>query len=50
MEVKLEMDPTATPVAQKPRNVPYHLKKPLNQSLDEGVEKMGVLKESERKL
>ena len=29
MEVKLEMEPTATPVAQKPRNVPYHLQKPL---------------------
>ena len=29
MEVKLEMNPTAKPVAQKPRNVPYHLQKPL---------------------
>lgn len=39
MEVKLEMDPTATPAAQKPRNGPYHLQKPLKQWLDEGMEK-----------
>ena len=29
IEVKLEMDPEAIPVAQKPRLVPYHLQKPL---------------------
>lgn len=31
----MELDPTA----QKPRNVPYHLPKPLKRWLDEGVEK-----------
>ena len=39
IEVKLEMDPTATTVAQKPRNVPYHLQKPLKRWLDEGIKK-----------
>ena len=39
MQVKLEMDPQAKPVAQKPRNVPYHLQQPLKQWIDEGVEK-----------
>lgn len=29
MEVKLEIDPEATSIAQNPRNVPYHLQKPL---------------------
>ena len=29
IEVKLEMEPDAEPVAQKPRPVPYHLQKPL---------------------
>ena len=39
MEVKLEMDLTAKPVAKKPRNVPYHLQKPLKKWLEEGIEK-----------
>ncbi|PFX14103.1 Retrovirus-related Pol polyprotein [Stylophora pistillata] len=39
MQVKLEMEPQAKPVAQKPRNVPYHLQQPLKQWIDEGVEK-----------
>ena len=29
IEVKLEMETDAKPVAQKPRPVPYHLQKPL---------------------
>ena len=33
IEVKLEMDPEAIPVAQKPRPVPYHLQKPLKEWL-----------------
>ena len=33
IEVKLEMDPEAIPVAQKPRLVPYHLQKPLKEWL-----------------
>ena len=33
IEVKLEMDPEAIPVAQKPRVVPYHLQKPLKEWL-----------------
>ena len=37
IEVKLEMDPEATPVAQKPRPVPYHLLKPLKEWLELGV-------------
>ena len=38
IEVKLEMDPAETPVAQKPRHVPYHLKDPLKKWLEQGVE------------
>ena len=37
IEVKLEMDPEAVPVAQKPRPVPYHLQKPLKEWLEQGV-------------
>ena len=37
IEVKLEMDPEAIPVAQKPRPVPYHLQKPLKNWLEQGV-------------
>lgn len=37
IEVKLEMEPDAVPVAQKPRPVPYHLQKPLRDWLDQGV-------------
>ena len=37
IEVKLEMEPDAEPVAQKPRPVPYHLQKPLKDWLDQGV-------------
>lgn len=37
IEVKLEMEPDAEPVAQKPRPVPYHLQKPLKDCLDQGV-------------
>ena len=38
IEVKLEMEPDAEPVAQKPRPVPYHLQKPpLKYWLDQGV-------------
>ena len=29
IDIKLEMDSTATPVAQKPQQVPYHLQTPL---------------------
>ena len=36
-EVKLEMEPDAEPVAQKPRPVSYHLQKPLKDWLDQGV-------------
>ena len=37
IEVKLEMETNAKPVAQKPRPVPYHLQKPLKAWLDQGV-------------
>lgn len=37
IEVKLEMDPEAVPVAQKPLPVPYHLQKPLKEWLEQGV-------------
>ena len=37
IEVKLEMETDAKPVAQKPRPVPYHLQKPLKDWLDQGV-------------
>ena len=37
IEVKLEMEPDAEPVAQKPRPEPYHLQKPLKDWLDQGV-------------
>ena len=37
IEVKLEMETDANPVAQKPRPVPYHLQKPLKAWLDQGV-------------
>ena len=37
IEVKLEMERDAEPVAQNPRLVPYHLKKPLKDWLDQGV-------------
>ena len=47
MEVKLKMDPTATPVAQKSRNVPYLLQKPLKEWLDEGIENEIFEKERE---
>ena len=39
MQVKLEMEPDAVPVAQKPRTVAYYLQKPLQQWLEEGIEK-----------
>ncbi|CAB4004532.1 Hypothetical predicted protein [Paramuricea clavata] len=31
IEVKLEIDPEAIPVAQKPRHVAYHLQQPLKE-------------------
>ena len=37
IEVKLEMETDAKPVAQKPRSVPYHLQKPLKDWLDQEV-------------
>ena len=37
IEVKLEMETDAKPVAQKPRPVPYHLQKTLKDWLDLGV-------------
>ena len=37
IEVRLEMEPDAEPVAQKPRPVPYHLQKPLKDWLDQVV-------------
>ena len=37
IEVKLEMDPEAIPVAQKPRPVPYHLQKPLKEWTEQRV-------------
>ena len=37
IEARLEMDPEAVPVAQKPRNVPYYLQQPLKEWLEEGV-------------
>ena len=37
MDVKLEMDPSAEPLAQKPRPVPYHLQKQLKDWIDQGV-------------
>ena len=37
IEVKLEMDPDAIPVVQKPRHVPYHLQQPLKEWLQLGV-------------
>ena len=33
------MDSTATPVAQKPRNASYHLRKPVKKLLDERINK-----------
>ena len=44
IEVRLEMDPNATPVAQKSRHVPYHLQQPLKKWIDEAVEK-GIFEE-----
>ena len=41
IEVRLEMDPNAIPVAQKPRNVPYYLQQPLKEWIDEG-EREGI--------
>ena len=38
IEVKLEIDLEAIPVAQKPRNVAYHLQQPLKEWLNQGVE------------
>ena len=38
IEVKLEIDPEAIPVAQKPRHVAYHLQQPLKEWLNQGVE------------
>ena len=38
IEVKLEIEPEATPVAQKPRHVAYHLQEPLKKWLNQGVE------------
>jgi len=35
--VKLGMEPDATPVAQKPRHVAYHLQKPLKSWLEQGI-------------
>lgn len=35
---KLEMDPEATPVAQKPRHVAFHLLQPLKEWLKQGTE------------
>jgi hypothetical protein len=35
--VKFNMKPGVAPVAQKPRQVPYYLQKPLKQWLEEGV-------------
>ena len=35
IEVKLEMETNAKPVAQKPRPVPYHLQKPLKDWLNQ---------------
>jgi len=37
IEVKLELEPDAKPVAQKPRPVSYHLQKPPKDWLDQGV-------------
>ena len=37
IEIKLEMETDAKPVAQKPCPVPYHLQKPLKDWLDQGV-------------
>ena len=37
MEVKLEMETDAKPVAQKPRPVSYHLQKPVKDWLDQGL-------------
>ena len=37
IEVKLEMNPEAIPVAQKPRPVPYYLQKPLKEWLEDEV-------------
>ena len=37
IEVKLEMDPEAIPVAQKPHPTPYHLQKPLKEWLEQAV-------------
>lgn len=34
---KFQMKPEAVPVAQKPRQVPYHLKEPLKKWLDQGL-------------
>ena len=36
--VKFSMKPDATPVAQKPRPVPYYLQDPLKKWLDECIE------------
>jgi len=38
MEAKLPLKPDAVPIAQKPRNVPYYLQKPLKEWLDKSIE------------
>jgi hypothetical protein len=35
--VKFNMKPGVAPVAQKPRQIPYYLQKPLKQWLEKGV-------------
>ena len=47
IEVKLEMDPEAIPVAQQPRPVPYHLQKPLKELLEQGVKEQDKDKDSQ---
>ena len=38
IEIHLPMNENATPIAQKPRRVPYHLLKPLEEHINEFVE------------
>ena len=46
IEVKLEMETEAIPVARKPHPVLYHLQKPLKDCLDQGVKEEVVKKVS----
>ena len=49
IEVKLETDPEAIPVARKPCPVPNHLQKPLKEWPEQGVKENIIIWESPRR-